>query len=87
MRSRSPGFLPRRAVIGVLVSAAFVAGACGGGTASPSGGGDKPYAGTTLRMLMEDLSETKYIQDMLPDFEAQTGIKVQFELVPYSNMY
>lgn len=50
-------------------------------------GGDKPYAGTTLHMLMEDLTETHYIADLLPDLEAKTGIKVEFEQVPYSNMY
>ena len=48
---------------------------------------DQPYAGTTLHILMEDLTETHYIADLLPDFEAQTGIKVEFEQVPYSNMY
>lgn len=48
---------------------------------------DKPYAGTTLNILMEDLTETHYIADLLPEFEAQTGIKVVFEQVPYSNMY
>ena len=47
----------------------------------------KPYAGTTLHMLMEDLTETHYIADLLPDLEAKTGIKVEFEQVPYSNMY
>jgi len=48
---------------------------------------DKPFAGTTLNILMEDLTETAYIAELLPEFEEQTGIRVQFELVPYSNMY
>lgn len=91
MRTGSQGFRPRGgprgAFVVMAVSAALIVGACGGTAASPSGGGGKPYAGTSLRMLMEDLSETKYIQDMLPEFEAQTGIKVSFELVAYSNMY
>jgi ABC-type glycerol-3-phosphate transport system substrate-binding protein len=38
-------------------------------------------------MLMEDLTETHYIVDLLPDLEAKTGIKVVIEQVPYSNMY
>jgi ABC-type glycerol-3-phosphate transport system substrate-binding protein len=60
----------------------------GGSSAAPSaGGGDKPFAGTTLHMLMEDLTETHYIVDLLPDLEAKTGIKVEIEQVPYSNMY
>ena len=40
-----------------------------------------------MRMLMEDISETTYIQDLLPEFEAKTGATVQFELVAYSSMY
>jgi multiple sugar transport system substrate-binding protein len=78
---------PRR-LIGVGLAAAFLFTACSSGGGSPTpAGGDKPYAGTTLHMLMEDLTETHYIADLLPDLEAKTGIKVEFEQVPYSNMY
>jgi multiple sugar transport system substrate-binding protein len=92
MRSGSTGFQPRGGprgmLVGMLVTATLLSGACGGSSSTPSGGGgDKPYAGTTLHMLMEDISETRYIQDQLPEFEALTGIKVQFELLAYSNMY
>ena len=86
-------------VMAVLTAVALVVTACqagqsatpgatppGGATASATGG-DKPYAGVTLNMLMEDLTETHYVADLLPDFEAKTGIKVVFEQVPYSNMY
>lgn len=76
-------------LLGIGLIAVFLVTACGSsGGASPSAAsGDKPYAGTTLRMLMEDLTETHYIADLLPDLEAKTGIKVEFEQVPYSNMY
>jgi len=43
--------------------------------------------GITLRALMEDVPETKIIEDMLPDFEAKTGIKVEFEKVGYGDMH
>lgn len=41
----------------------------------------------TLRMLMEDLPETTIIQDLLPEFEAKTGIKVEFETILYTDMH
>jgi len=47
----------------------------------------KPFDGATITMLMEELSETQYIQDLLPEFKSATGITVQFENVPYGDMY
>jgi multiple sugar transport system substrate-binding protein len=41
----------------------------------------------TLHALMEDVPETKIIEAMLPDFEKQTGIKVEFEKVGYPDMH
>ena len=37
--------------------------------------------GVTLHALMEDVPETHIIEALLPDFEKQTGIKVEFEKV------
>src|SRR5215204_5006139 len=47
----------------------------------------REFEGTTLNALMEDLIETTAIEQMLPDFEALTGIKVQFEKVAYPVMH
>lgn len=91
----------RRGLAVALAAVTLIGTACGGSSssASPSaaasaGTGASAAAsastackGVSMRMLMEDISETKYIQDMLPDFQAKTGGQVQFELVPYSNMY
>jgi ABC-type glycerol-3-phosphate transport system substrate-binding protein len=41
----------------------------------------------TLHALMEDVPETKIIETMLPDFEKQTGIKVEFEKIGYPDMH
>jgi len=86
---RTAGRGGHRRLLGIGLIAVFLVTGCGSsGGASPSAAaGDKPYAGTTLNMLMEDLTETHYIADLLPDLEAKTGIKVVFEQVPYSNMY
>ncbi len=41
----------------------------------------------TLHALMEDVPETQIIEAMLPDFEKQTGIHVEFEKVGYGDMH
>lgn len=47
----------------------------------------RDFEGTTLNALMEDLLETTLIEQMLPEFEQLTGIKVQFEKVVYPVMH
>jgi len=54
-------------------------------TEQPSPG--KPYEGITLHLLMEDVPDTTSIEPLLPEFEAQTGIKVVFEKVVYTVMH
>ncbi len=41
----------------------------------------------TLRALMEDVPETHIIEKLLPEFEKETGIKVEFEKVGYGDMH
>lgn len=41
----------------------------------------------TLHALMEDLSETRIIESRLPEFEKETGIKVEFQKLVYSDMH
>jgi len=48
---------------------------------------EKPYAGVTLHTLMEELVETTAVRDLLPEFEKQTGIKVDIEAVQYMTMH
>ncbi|MCX7350716.1 MAG: extracellular solute-binding protein, partial [Alphaproteobacteria bacterium] len=43
--------------------------------------------GVTLHALMEDVPETHIIEALLPDFEKETGIKVEFEKVGYGDMH
>ena len=42
---------------------------------------------TTLHALMEDVPETQIIEAMLPQFEKETGIKVEFQKLVYSEMH
>jgi multiple sugar transport system substrate-binding protein len=41
----------------------------------------------TLRALMEDVPETQIIETMLPEFEKETGISVEFEKLAYGDMH
>ena len=41
----------------------------------------------TLHALMEDVPETQIIEKMLPEFEKNSGIKVEFEKIGYGDMH
>ncbi|NLH80262.1 MAG: extracellular solute-binding protein [Phyllobacteriaceae bacterium] len=41
----------------------------------------------TLRALMEDVPETQIIEKLMPQFEKETGIKVEFEKIGYGDMH
>jgi ABC-type glycerol-3-phosphate transport system substrate-binding protein len=43
--------------------------------------------GATLHILMEDVPETHIIENLLPEFEQQTGIKVDIQKLVYSEMH
>ena len=47
----------------------------------------KPYAGKTINILMEDVPDCAYIQELVPKFEEETGIKVNIESISYSTMH
>jgi len=41
----------------------------------------------TIRILMETVPDTRYIQELLPEFEAQSGHKVEIEAISYIDMH
>jgi ABC-type glycerol-3-phosphate transport system substrate-binding protein len=41
----------------------------------------------TIHLLMEGVPDTFFVQNLLPEFEQQTGIKVEFEVVNYAEMH
>ncbi|HVI91850.1 MAG TPA: sugar ABC transporter substrate-binding protein [Dongiaceae bacterium] len=45
----------------------------------------KPYSGTTIKAIFLDRPGYRAAIKMLPDFEKQTGIKVDYEILPYEN--
>ena len=44
-----------------------------------------PYKGTELNVIFLDRPGYRAIIKLLPEFEKQTGIKVNYEIVPYEN--
>jgi multiple sugar transport system substrate-binding protein len=48
----------------------------------------KPYEGVTIRGVSESTPPSAYVQDVLAkEFEGQTGIKVEFEITAWDQMY
>src|SRR5919106_3318759 len=48
----------------------------------------KPYEGVTIRGVSESTPPSAYVQDVLAkDFEGLTGIKVEFEITAWDQMY
>ncbi len=48
---------------------------------------DASAQGVTLHILMEDVPETQIVEQLLPEFEQQTGIKVDIQKLVYSEMH
>src|SRR6266567_2070314 len=61
----------------VLACTVLTLSGCGG--ASATGSGSKPFAGTTLRVLLAEHSWTDAIKPLIPEFERQTGINIKLE--------
>ncbi|MFG3659514.1 ABC transporter substrate-binding protein [Streptomyces sp. NPDC047706] len=79
----------RAAAVGaVTLSLALTASACGGGSASGGGSGDSPrtltYWASNQGASVE--VDKKVLQPELDKFEKQTGIKVELEVVPWSDL-
>ena len=51
-----------------------------GSSASPTGDPIRAYAGTTLRIALEDVAPTTTIRQLIPEFEKETGINVEEEV-------
>lgn len=51
------------------------------------GGVAATATGETINLLMEGVPDTFIIQDLLPEFQKQTGIEVKFEVVNYAQMH
>lgn len=64
---------------GVLAMVLLAAGCGGGEPAKPAADPVKPFAGKTIRFVAANHNWTDVIKPMIPEFEKQTGIKVNME--------
>ena len=47
---------------------------------------EKPYQGTTIRVGCQSSQWANVSKKMAPEFTAETGIKVEFEDIPYLSL-
>src|SRR5271170_1208965 len=72
-------FISRGAALGLsLSSISLLLDACGAGSSGSS---------KELHLLMEDVDETTYVENVLPQFTKETGIKVSIERIVYEGMH
>jgi len=48
---------------------------------------EKPFEGVTINIMMEGVPDTEFVQEMLPEFEEATGMKVNIEVLNYALMH
>ncbi|WBB54436.1 extracellular solute-binding protein [Verrucosispora sp. WMMD573] len=71
-------------MVAAATAVTLVATACGSGGGSDS---DNPYDGVTLRFLRHAGYDAELMQEKLADFTAETGIEVEMDTVPYSDLH
>lgn len=84
MKMRNKGL--RRSIVVISFIMMVILSACSGGSSDSSeASGDKPFEGETLNMIMDKDSGTTDLRDKwIPEFEEETGITVNVELLPES---
>ncbi|MBU5443941.1 ABC transporter substrate-binding protein [Paenibacillus sp. MSJ-34] len=78
----------------LLLALSLAAAGCGQSGGNAGGGSegegnaaaDQPYKGQQISVLLEGHPTSNAMQKMLPEFEEKTGIKVNLEIVPYSDL-
>ena len=78
------------AAAGALAMAATLAGCASGSGPTSTSGGDsfdpKAWDGTTLHVLRHSGYDADVMQELFADFTDQTGIKVEMDQIPFSNL-
>lgn len=77
----------RMRTTGLLLVAALVVAGCGSDSATtPAPGGTSPDAPVTLNLIMEEVPDTDIVLALVPEFESQTGITLNIEVLPFDQM-
>lgn len=80
-------------LVSILAVFALLLGACA--PAAPTGEatepgmptGEKPFEGVTINIMMEGVPDTDFVLELLPEFEEQSGMKVNIEVLNYALMH
>jgi ABC-type glycerol-3-phosphate transport system substrate-binding protein len=80
-----------------LIAASLVLGACAPAAApteapaevpaATEAAGGKPFEGVTINIMMEGVPDTEFVQQLLPQFEEQSGMTVNIEVLNYALMH
>ncbi len=54
---------------------------------SPTAATKRPFEGITINIMMEAVPDTEFVQALLPEFEAASGMKVNIEVLNYALMH
>lgn len=69
-------------IVGVSSALPLLLSACVPAASPGSAGGDAAsMEGTSIKALVSDIPYTRFVEDILPEFEEQTGIEVEWELL------
>ncbi|HZW05092.1 MAG TPA: extracellular solute-binding protein [Anaerolineaceae bacterium] len=49
--------------------------------------GEKPFDGVTINIMMEGVPDTEFVQELLPQFQEETGMTVNIEVLNYALMH
>jgi ABC-type glycerol-3-phosphate transport system substrate-binding protein len=79
----------------ILIALSLLLTACAAPAAEPTeiapGGeqpaGDKPFDGVTINIMMEGVPDTEFVQELLPQFQEETGMTVNIEVLNYALMH
>lgn len=47
----------------------------------------KPFEGVTINIMLEGVPDTEFVQELLPEFEEETGMTVNLEVLNYALMH
>lgn len=80
-------------ILTLVMVASLILGACQGAAPQPeaeepeAASGGKPWEGVSINILIEGTPDQEYIAQLLPQFEEESGMKVNLEVVNYALMH
>ncbi len=87
MKKRLLSILLTGVMVGALITGCGSSGSSGdSGGDSSEGSGDKPYDGVEINVLCEGHASSNALEALKGEFEEETGITVNLEIIPYEEL-